>query len=290
MEDLLVTGLVYLEFHLLEATRAQIPAPGREVFVPDLPVRLGGALNVASVLRAMGEPVRLATPIGDGYCGRLLRSVASSLELPLLEWPATRDGSVSMVVHEGGDRAFVSTADFAALERVSELPAAAWVHVPGLREAHALRPALSRAHARGSKISLNLSWYPEGLGALLEDPTLPFDIVVMNELEATEIAGSPEEALRRLSGRATAVVVTLGSGGALARFGERRLQVDASPVRIVDPTGAGDAFCAGLLAATNRGLPPETRMRWGTAAAARVLEIYGGVLEERFAPKDEAQS
>ena len=282
MQGLLVTGLVYLELHIPEGARKQRPAPGRETFVPDLPVRVGGAMNVPSVLRALDAPVRLATPLGSGIAGKLLRSLAEDLKLPLLEWPSTRDASVSVVFHEEGDRAFLSTADFAALEAVAELPPVGWLHVPGLREARSLQRALSLARQRGTRISLNASWDPSGFELLLGGDALSSDLLVMNELEAIELAGSPDEALRLFSQKTPSVVITLGSGGAVGVFSGRRLEVSARSIEILDPTGAGDAFCAGLLAAVERGLPPETGLEWGTEAAARILTVYGGVLAEKL--------
>jgi ribokinase len=51
------------------------------------------------------------------------------------------------------------------------------------------------------------------------------------------------------------------------------LHVPAVPVDVVDPTGAGDAFCAGLADALVRGASMEGAVRWavrcGAAAAMR---------------------
>lgn len=290
MEDVVVAGLVYLEVHIPEEASLTHPEPGRELFVPALPVRQGGALNVASVLAALGTPVRLATPVPSGPSGRLLRAVTEDLDLPLIPLPATRDGSVSVVIHQRGDRAFLSSADFAALEQVAELPAADWVHVPGLAEARALWPALSLARRRGSKLSLNLSWDPLGLERLRGPAPLACDLVVMNEVEAEALAGGPRPAIERLSPQTERVVVTLGAGGAIGRFHGRDLEVPAREVQVVDPTGAGDAFCAGLLSALSRGLSAELAMSWGHQAAAHVLNLYGGVVDQALHFESETPS
>jgi sugar/nucleoside kinase (ribokinase family) len=39
--------------------------------------------------------------------------------------------------------------------------------------------------------------------------------------------------------------------------------------------GAGDAFCAGFLAALLDGLDPVTALRWGNGCAAAVLTVEG---------------
>jgi sugar/nucleoside kinase (ribokinase family) len=58
-------------------------------------------------------------------------------------------------------------------------------------------------------------------------------------------------AVRKLSGEygAAIVVVTLGASGALCWDGETEVQSAGYVVPVVDPTGAGDAFRAGFLAA-----------------------------------------
>lgn len=71
-----------------------------------------------------------------------------------------------------------------------------------------------------------------------------------------------------------AVVVTRGGEGSLLRRGGRelgvRLQSDRSEIpvvtaeRLVDPTGCGDAYRAGLLYALAHGLPLETGARMGS--------------------------
>lgn len=47
-------------------------------------------------------------------------------------------------------------------------------------------------------------------------------------------------------------------------------------VRVADPTGGGDAFVAGLVAALATGCPPAGAGRAATAAAARFVAEVGG--------------
>ncbi len=72
------------------------------------------------------------------------------------------------------------------------------------------------------------------------------DVVVMNG----DRIGDPEPFLRALVGRgAVLAVCTLGAHGAMAVARDGTLvRVDADPVAVVDPNGAGDAFAAGLMA------------------------------------------
>jgi ribokinase len=76
-------------------------------------------------------------------------------------------------------------------------------------------------------------------------------ILTPNQDELLAISGATdaETALAALAGAgASAVVVTLGSGGALLADGVRRISFPARPASVVDSTGAGDTF-SGVFAA-----------------------------------------
>lgn len=113
-----------------------------------------------------------------------------------------------------------------------------------------------------------------------------------NRAEAEELLGrdlstdaARREAVERLRelGAQTAVL-TLGREGFLAATAEGvyRVVSGSSDLRLGNPTGAGDALAAGLLAGAVRGYPPaETARLAAAAAAASLAEGYG-----RFRPKD----
>lgn len=76
--------------------------------------------------------------------------------------------------------------------------------------------------------------------------------------------------------RVEMLVVTRGADGASLMSRERRVDVPvARPQAIVDPTGVGDAFRAGLIVGLVRGYPWEVTGRLGALAAAYVLEQVG---------------
>jgi len=87
-------------------------------------------------------------------------------------------------------------------------------------------------------------------------------------------------------------VVTLGGDGAkVERKGEEAVMVGpVKDARLVEPTGTGDAFRAGFIAATAWGLPVERAIQLGNLMAVQVLETVGpqeyelkpGALAERL--------
>jgi adenosine kinase len=75
---------------------------------------------------------------------------------------------------------------------------------------------------------------------------------------------------------AETVIVTLGEKGSAIRTASKTVTVPvAKPKRMLDPTGVGDAFRAGLLKGIAMGLPWEIAGRMGSVAAAYVLETEG---------------
>ena len=68
------------------------------------------------------------------------------------------------------------------------------------------------------------------------------------------------------------MIVTMGEKGAVyADLSGRKEICPAADVRVVDTTGAGDAFCAGAMAGLSRGDSPREAMKLGTRIAASVI-------------------
>ena len=73
-------------------------------------------------------------------------------------------------------------------------------------------------------------------------------------------------------------VVTLGANGSLVFAGGRQFEQPAAPVqRVVDTTGAGDAYAAGFLSRFCHGAGIEASMEYGAALAATVVTKKGSL-------------
>jgi sugar/nucleoside kinase (ribokinase family) len=106
------------------------------------------------------------------------------------------------------------------------------------------------------------------------------DVLLPNLDEARVLTGAdePEAAARALVVRAGAreVIVTLGASGALWTDGRDVLRVAApDATRVVDTTGAGDAFAAGWLAARRSGLEPPAALSAACALGSRAVARAG---------------
>lgn len=277
MRELLVAGMSYLDIFV---PRTAAPPAGQEVFVDAIALSLGGATNSASVAAALGLDVALCVPLGNGIADLALTAFGAQLGIALLPLAADDDPAISLVVSNDTDRAFVSAASYATLDRVADLPPSRWILVPGLEEAARLAPALARARLAGARIAVCGSWNPLRLARLAHQTGAPWDLLVLNEREAAAACGAPYDAPRLLAGAAGSVVVTLGSAGAYGWLEREAVTAEAPVVQVVDTTGAGDAFCAGLLSALIRDQRPACALAFGAAAAAHIVQQRGGTLHD----------
>jgi sugar/nucleoside kinase (ribokinase family) len=87
----------------------------------------------------------------------------------------------------------------------------------------------------------------------------------------------PAEVVAALREQYEVVALKLGSGGVLVRAGKRELElIPPAAASVIDPTGAGDAFCAGFLAGWLDGEAPSDAARRGVALAALAVATLGG--------------
>ncbi len=86
------------------------------------------------------------------------------------------------------------------------------------------------------------------------------------------------------------VVIKLGAQGSVVRLDGRSVHVPAQAARVVDSTGAGDAYCGGFIAGWLATRQIEVAAACGTVAAGETIGSFGAFLpgaeptsEERLA-------
>jgi ribokinase len=113
-------------------------------------------------------------------------------------------------------------------------------------------------------------------------PLLPhLDLFLSNLQEAELITGckDPQSAASFFHQKGSrGVIIKLGKEGCYYSNGEEQHHLPASPVKnLVDTTGAGDAFAAGLLAALRRGKGIPDACLMGNEWGAKNVEFLGAV-------------
>jgi ribokinase len=245
----------------------------------------GSAANVAAWLAAAGASPVLVGRVGDDARGREARAAleAAGVEARLATDAECPTGTCVVIVEPGGERTMLPDAganDGLALGDVDPalLVPGGHMHVAGyalLREGS--RRAASAAIAGSRDQGMTVSIDPSS-AALLSPGFLDLasgaGLFLPNAEEASALSGEadPERAAGVLSERFAEVVVTLGSDGALWTDGRSVCRAPAEPVSaVVDTTGAGDAFAAGLIAARLDGADPPAALAAGCRLAARAV-------------------
>ena len=289
MTDVLVVGDVATD---VVVVLSGVAAPGSDRPAAISTVGGGAGANVAVHLARLGVPTLLAGCIGDDDAGRALFAElrTAGVRTALRVAPGAPTATIVSLVEPGGQRSMLADrgANLALLPAdLPALPPGGHLHLSGytLFDAGpraAGVAALAAAAAAGCSISVDpastrpLTAY--GVDRWLAD-TAAATVLLPNADEARLLTGCTdvEAAARALAKRHRVVVVKLGADGALWASGVQLLHRPAHPTTVVDTTGAGDAFAAGLLSAwlPDRDVDPARALDAGLALAADVVKRPG---------------
>jgi sugar/nucleoside kinase (ribokinase family) len=136
------------------------------------------------------------------------------------------------------------------------------------------------AHNAGRKVALTLSdtFCVARHHAEFTQLVAHVDILFANEGEAAELTGEKDftAAVRALSAKCPTVCVTHGAKGSIIVADGRTHNIAAAPVdHLVDTTGAGDLYAAGVLYGITAGLDMDATGRIGSIAAAEAISHVG---------------
>ncbi len=100
--------------------------------------------------------------------------------------------------------------------------------------------------------------------------------LAFNDYEARLMQERTGKSLRELAGMVEALIVTRGREGSVIHTGNSTMDIPAATAeRLVDPTGCGDAYRAGLLYGMQQGMDWETTGRLASLMGAMKIEHAG---------------
>jgi ribokinase len=254
----------------------------------------GQAANTAAWIASAGRPVTLIAAVGDDAAGRarIAELTAAGVTCEVRAHPGAATGSVVVLssaqertmITDRGASVLLDPADVTAA--VKAAPDAGHLHLSGYPLLHdgsraAGLAALAAARHRGLTTSVDAA-SAAPLRRLGTTTFLHFvrdiDLLLVNADEAEALAGpgSPAEQGAVLAHFARHVIVKLGPDGAVWCGQEAAVRlVPSSRVPMKDPTGAGDAFAAGLLNAWSGGASPRAALEAGAALGAAAVARIG---------------
>lgn len=256
--------------HVMLDVVAMLPGPlaaGSDTPAPVVLRPGGSAANTAAWIVRAGGRSRFVGRVGDDEFGRRartdLRTAGVDAQVGVDRHEPT--GVCIVLVGPDGERTMVPSAGANRTLTAADIPVLGpedLLHVSGyLLLDTATRPAALAAFdtAADRPVSVDAAsaepLRAAGAARFLAD--LPPQVLLLANLdEAKILAGVADirEAARRLAARPGRTVIKIGAAGALLAVDGAVIDVTGRPATLLDSTGAGDAFAAGLLAATQRGL------------------------------------
>ena len=253
----------------------------------------GSAANTCAVAAMLGAKVAYLGKVADDQLGRVFRHDIAAVGVHFPTAPligaaptarclimVTPDGQRTMNTYLGActtfgpadvDAALVADAAITYLE--------GYLFDPPEAQA-AFRAAAAAAHAAGRRVALSLSdafCVNRHRAAFRDLVDGHIDILFANEIEITalyETNSFAEAAAWARRDVALAALTRSESGSTIIQGGDT-VDVPALPTKVVDTTGAGDAYAAGFLAGLTAGKPLPECGRLASLAAAEVISHYG---------------
>ena len=101
--------------------------------------------------------------------------------------------------------------------------------------------------------------------------------VTVNDYEAKLLQEKTGKTLKEIAQSVTALIVTLGADGSMIYTDEKEIAIPTpKPAAVIDPTGCGDAYRAGLMYGIQREWPWETTGRLASLMGSIKIASRGG--------------
>jgi ribokinase len=259
----------------------------------------GSAVNTITLLRQLGIPTVCFGVLGDDEDGEFFQNCLARKEVELkIKKVHGFTGRAFIFVDRLGRRSIyvmpgvnlrLEEIDYPSLERFDFN----WVHATSLVGERAFKKQFEWLLSLPDEIKISFSpgnLYSK-LGLKTLEPLLKKTFVLfLNRDELFMLAGKKskvkfKEALEGLHDTGVRLIaVTLGKKGALISDGRRVIKAPSMAEHVIDTTGAGDAFSAGVLYGLIKNLEPEECLRLGNYLAGKVVGVWGSQLSQVHIP------
>ncbi|MBI4714044.1 carbohydrate kinase family protein [Candidatus Uhrbacteria bacterium] len=254
----------------------------------------GTAPNVAVGLSRMGQKTAVISNMGQDGTRKL------SLEKLEKEKVSTRfvrsikgaKSAYSVVLNFKGEKTLLTAHNQNAYRLPKPLPETKWLYVGEMGNGY--EPFFSNLARYVQKKKIRLGINPGTVQISERKPVLfeliqKAEVLFVNRSEAQYLISKTIDEITRLATElyslgAKVVVVTDGKNGAACFDGKTLLSIDIFPGKLVEATGAGDAFATGFIGALMHGKTAKDALKWGSVNSASVIGQVGpqdGLLSDR---------
>jgi fructokinase len=253
----------------------------------------GSAANTAAVAAMLGARVAYLGKVADDTLGTVFRHdiTAAGVHFPTAPLSGgaptarclivvTPDGQRTMNTYLGACVSFAETDVDAAVVADSAISyLEGYLFDPPAAQA-AFHAAARAAHDAGRRVALSLSdafcvgRHRAAFRALVAGHV---DILFANEAEICSLYETDDfdAAAQAVRAEVSLAALTRSEKGSVIIHGAETVTIAAEPARVIDTTGAGDAYAAGFLAALTAGRSLPACGRIASIAAAAVIGQYG---------------
>lgn len=263
--------------------------PGEKIEVQKTQLELGGnAANVAVGLSRLGFKTALVAEIGDDELSLKTTNVLAKegVDRAFVKLKSNTPSALSVIINVDKDRTIFAQDVVQEHNFYYDYASPSYIYLTSLGDEWK-KPyiqALEFAKDKNIKIVFNPGVRQlDEVGELIRKVLSQTEILIVNKEEAEALLGIKAKnvniqellvALKELG--AKIVVVTDGKNGSYAidEHG-KEFRNTSHAEKIIERTGAGDAYSAGFLAALLHGSDVEEAMKWGSANSTSVISKIG---------------
>jgi sugar/nucleoside kinase (ribokinase family) len=295
--DVVVAGLAVVDLIGRPVNLWRLPKRGGIRLTENITMVLGGNVcNVGIDLAKLGFRTGAVTRIGDDPLGKFVLRELSRNGIDksgVITDPTAQTSATMVFVDRSGERTFIHSRgcmkNFGSrdiMHSIGLLKRARIICFGYLGLLPELEPRLGALFKllkskTSAEIVLDTGGLPPRMSRSRLSEFLPYvDYFFPSHSEASMLTGlrAPEEIAEFLFSAGAPNIVGIKSGSKGCFIASRSKGIHIKPARvgkIVDATGAGDAFIAGFIAGTLKGLPPEGAAGLGNVVAADCLKAVG---------------
>lgn len=245
----------------------------------------GVARNIAHNLRLMGHEVKLVSVFGGETFGEMCwrECQAIGLDLSMSECAQDQRGGLYLCINDQTGDMIAAVADTGIVDRITpaflehrlqDINASVAVVADTNIPMDSLQYLMDHCDVPLFVDTVSTAKAPRVVKALKSSHRHHLHALKLNLQEAQAVTGcdtAPKAAHYLATMGVEQVYITLGSEGVYCSDGRNDEHLHAIPTRVINTTGAGDAFIAGMVHASTRGVPFPAGARVGLKAAHAAL-------------------